>query len=147
METVEERNAKEIEEANFIRDSIKKSFKSMDCYCLPFPIDNGLKGMNYEETLRNLDQINFNELRNDFRNGINELCETMFRNICPKTILTVPLSASAFSKYIEVVVKQLNENEKNLDGSNDLTRPVLEIFQSKICEYEGNKNKNKLTGG
>ena len=210
METVEERNAKEIEEANFIRDSIKKSFKSMDCYCLPFPIDNGLKGMNYEETLRNLDQIDFNELRNDFRNGINELCETMFRNICPKTILTVPLSASAFSKYIEVVVKQLNENErvsladslvlsikyasekalqdalrnyeakmqeffckspmplrwdildaknreimescykileKNLNGSNDLTRPVLEIFQSQICEYEGNKNKIKLTGG
>ena len=79
METIEERNAKEIEEVNFRINSRvdKKPFKSMDCFFLPFPIDNGLKGMNSEKKLRNVDQIDFNELRNDFRNGINELYETM----------------------------------------------------------------------
>ena len=209
MET-ETKTKKDTAEANVIRESIKSSFKSLDCFCLPFPIENGLKGMNFEATLRNLDQIDFNDLRSDFRNRINELCDSIKMNICPKSVCTVPLSALAFSKYIEVVVKQLNENERvslvdslalsiryasekalkdaienykrlmleflnqkpmpqrweildsknleimescykileiNLNGSNDLTRPVLETFQNDICEYKGEGRNTRLAGG
>jgi hypothetical protein len=210
MEIESETKKEAAVEANVIRESIKSSFKSIDCHCLPFPIESGLNGMNFEETLRNLDQIDFNDLRSDFRMGINELCEKIKLNICPKSVCTVPLSASAFSKFIEVVVENLNENErvslvdslalsikyasekaledalrnyeakmqefliknpmplqwkrldaknqeiiencyeileKNLNGSNDLTRPVLEKFQNEICEYEGRGKNIRLTKG
>jgi hypothetical protein len=210
MENVGKRNAKEIDEANFIRDAIKKSFKSMDCYCLPMPINNGLNGMSIEETLQNLDKIYFKDLREDFRTGITDLCETMKKNISPKTVSTIPLSASAFSKFFQLVVEQLNNNERvslteslalsikyasekalqdslrnyeikmqeffgknpmplhweildskhkevmessykilqmHLNGSNDLTKPVLEIFQRKICHYEGSETNLKLIDG
>jgi hypothetical protein len=112
MENVGKRNTKETEEANIIRESIKKSFKSTDCFCLPIPINNGLNGMTREETLQNLDNVDFKELRPEFRNGINELCEAIKTNISPKTVSTIPLTATSFSKYIEVVVRQLNENSR-----------------------------------
>ena len=112
IEKVGIRNAEAVKEVNFIRDSIRKSFKSIDCFCLPVPVSNGLNGLNFEETLQNLEVINFKDLREDFQTGIKELSDTMKRNICPKSLLTVPLSACAFSKYIEVVVDQLNKNER-----------------------------------
>jgi hypothetical protein len=210
MENVGRRNAKEIEEANFIRDAIKKSFKSMDCYCLPIPINNGLNGMSIEKTLRKLAEVDFKDLREDFRSGITDLCDTMKKNICPKSVLTVPLAASAFSRFIQLVVEQLNNNERvslteslalsikyasekalkdalcnyeakmqeffnkspmplrweildskhkeimdscykilqmHLNGSNDLTKPILESFQVEICQYEGNGKNVKLIDG
>jgi hypothetical protein len=210
MEIEGVRNLDVIKEANFIRESIKTTFKSLDCFCLTFPIQGELHGMSFQEVLQYLDQVDFRDLDTNFRNGINELCETIKGNICPKTILTIPLSGAAFSKYFESCVEQLNENkrveladslavsiryasekafqealqnyerlmlqflnqnpmplrwdildaknqevmescykilEKNLNGSNDLTRPVLESFQAEICEYEGNGNDLKLKGG
>ena len=210
MEIVGVRNAEAIKEANFIRESIKTSFKSLNCFCLPFPIKNGLCGMSFQEVLQFLDQVDFKDLGEDFRDGINELCTYIKDNICPKSFLTIALTGVAFSSYFENVVKQLNEDErvsladslalsikyasekafkdaidnyelrmqqflnqnplplrwdildakhreimdscykileKNLNGSNDLTRPVLESFQEEICEYEGNGNNIKLTGG
>jgi hypothetical protein len=47
--------------------------------------------------------------------GINELCEKIKLNICPKSVCTVPLSASAFSKFIEVVVENLNESNTTVN--------------------------------
>ena len=112
IEAIGKRNAKEIEEANFIREAVKKSFKSIDICCLPMPINNGLNGMSIEKTLQNLGKVDFNNLREDFRTGIIKLCDTMKINICPKSVLTVPLSSSAFSKFIQVVVDQLNNNDR-----------------------------------
>ena len=99
------KNKQEIEEAKFIRESIKKSFKSKDCYCLPIPLSNGLNGMTIEQILQNLDLIDFNHLRLEFRTPVNELCETIKTNIRPKTVLKIPLSALSFSKYTEIVLK------------------------------------------
>lgn len=112
METEVAKNPAEALEVNAIRESIKNSFKSLDCYCLPFPIDSGINGMPFEKSLRCLGQFDFEQLKSEFRNGIKTLCDNMKKNICPKTVFTVPLTAVAFSKYIEDVVKQLNENSK-----------------------------------
>ena len=84
----------------------------MDCFCLPLPVQNGLNGMSFEETLLHIDQVDFKDLREDFRTGIVELFDTIKRNIFPKTVLSVQLSASVFSKYIETVVQKLNDNER-----------------------------------
>ena len=112
MESLRNGKNKELEDVDFIRESIKKSFKSLDCFCLPLPVENGLNGMSLDDTLKNLDSVDFRDLRRDFQNGIKNLFERIKRDISPKTIHTTPLSASAFSRYVEVVVEQLNNNER-----------------------------------
>jgi hypothetical protein len=61
--------------------------------------------MTRKETLQNLDHVDFKELRPEFQNGINELCEAIKTNISPKTVSTIPLTAPTFSKYIEVAIR------------------------------------------
>jgi hypothetical protein len=58
------RNDTEIIETQFIQDTINKSFQSLECCYLPFPIDSGIDGMDYEETMRNLDKVDFRQLKN-----------------------------------------------------------------------------------
>ena len=174
------------------------------------PLNNGLNGEPLEKTLQNLGKVDIKNLRDDFRTGINQLCDTIIKNICPKSILTVPLSASAFSVFFQLVIDQLNNNERvslteslalsikfasekaladalrnyetkmqeyfsknpmplqwhiidakhkeimdtcykilerHLNGSNDLTRPILESFQREICLYEGKGKNLKLIDG
>jgi hypothetical protein len=145
METQQARNESEIIEVNFIRESIKKSFKSLDCFCLPFPIDSGCNGMSFEQTLRQLDQLEFEKLKPEFRTGIKALCDGIKKNICPKTVFTVPLTAVAFSKYVENVVQQLNENTKvSLNetlsmsikyASERALRDAIENYKTKIQEF------------
>ena len=210
LETGQTRNETETLEVNFIRESIKNSFKSLNCFCLPFPIDSGSNGLSFEQTLRHLDQLELDKLRPDFRDGVKNLCESIKKNICPKKVFTVPLSAIAFSKYIENVVKNLNQNEKvslnetlsvsikfasesalkeavdyyqlkmqqffeqnsmplkwdvitdtereimekcykilqkNLNGTNDLTKPVFDSFNEQIYQYEKVGDELTLTGG
>ena len=206
LETSRNNKNKDMQDANIIRDLIKKSFKSLDCYCLPLPIENGLNGRTFDETLQNLDHFNFEHLRKDFKHGILKLCENIKRDISPKIVHTIPLSAVAFSRYVQLVVHQLNTNERvsltesltlsiqyasekalkdsienyktkmrefvvknplplkwdlldeadrkimescykmlqvNLNGTNDLTRPILERFTNEIYQY----HESKLIGG
>jgi hypothetical protein len=206
LETSRNNKNKDIQDANIIRDLIKKSFKSLDCFCLPLPIENGLNGMEFDETLQNLDSVNFDHLRKDFKHEITKLCENIKRDIGPKIVHTIPLTAVAFASYIQIVVNQLNKNERvsltesltlsiqyasekalkdsienyktkmqdfvaknplplkwdvldeadrkimescfkmlqvNLNGTNDLTRPILERFTREIYQY----HESKLIGG
>jgi hypothetical protein len=95
---------------NNIHEMIKKSFNSIDCICLPIPIKNGLYEMTLEETLQNLNQIDPNHLQKEFRNGIIQFRKTMEENISPKTVSKIPLSGRAFTKFMQIIVKQWNEN-------------------------------------
>ena len=67
------RNARkddEIVKTQFIQESIKKSFRSLECFYLPFSIDSGIDVMDYEETLRNLGMVDFVKLRPIFREKV-----------------------------------------------------------------------------
>ena len=108
MEILEKQNENEIKECNSVRDSIKSSFKSLDCHCMPFPIKAGCNGATFEETMQNLDQIDWNNLNPLFQESIRKLCLSIKENIKPKLVFALPLSALAFSKYIEAILQQLN---------------------------------------
>ena len=92
------KNDEQIKEINFIRNSIKNSFKSLNCCLLPTPIDSGLNGKSYDETLRNLDNVSWNSLREDFRELITNLCTDIKENISYKSMFSTPISASAYGK-------------------------------------------------
>jgi hypothetical protein len=92
------KNDEQIKEINFIRDSVKNSFKSLNCCLLPTPIESGLNGKSYDETLRNLDNVSWNSLREDFRELISSLCINLKDNISCKSIFSIPISAPAYGK-------------------------------------------------
>ena len=144
LETVEAKNKDEIEECNFIRESIKSSFKSLDCFCLPSPIDGGINGMSFEETLRSLDKIDQKWLKPDFIGGIDSLCKSIKTNICPKSVFGTPLSAPAYSNYIENVFEQLNKNNKIISLTESLTSSIKYSSEMTLTEAIDNYTK-KMT--
>jgi hypothetical protein len=97
---------------NFIKTAIKSSFKTLNCFLIPTPIDGGIGGKSYDETLQHLENVDLNNLRQDFRLKINELCSYIKNKIGYKNLLGVPLSAPAFVSYMERVVEALNENQQ-----------------------------------
>lgn len=64
-----------------------------------------------DETLRNMQDVKWCDLRIDFKILITGLCYKILSNITPKTLLGNAMSAPMFAGYIESVVKQLNENQ------------------------------------
>lgn len=87
-----------IKKVNFIRESIRRSFKSLECCLLPTPIGSGMNGKSFDETLRNLDNIGWNYLRKDFRELITNLSTSIKENISCKSIFSTPISAPAYGK-------------------------------------------------
>jgi hypothetical protein len=79
---------------------------------LPFPIDSGIDEMEYEETLRNLDKVDFGKLRTKFREKVKSIYDDILTKSKPKSMNKIALSAEAFSKYIEKVVESLNNNQE-----------------------------------
>jgi hypothetical protein len=94
---------REAADTNFIRESIKNSFKSLDCFCLPLPITNGLYEKTHQELLQKIDKVDFKDLKDDFRTNIAKLCNSMKENISPKCLCTA-FSGPVFSKYIEMLL-------------------------------------------
>jgi hypothetical protein len=130
-------NSKEIEEVNLIRDAIKNSFNSLNCYILPRPIDNGFKGMSLDETLQKLDTVDIGQLQPNFLNNVDHLWNTMKSNIRPKNYL---FSGSAFSEYIKIVVEKLNKNEK-VSVTESLTLSI------KYASERGESKKKMIYAG
>ena len=112
LKTEERLDPEQKKQTKYISDAIKNSFKSLDCFCLPLPVGSGKRGMSQPETLRKLEILDFGELEVEFLKGIKDLANKMKNCILPKIVNNIPLSAAAFSNYIETVVKLLNENKK-----------------------------------
>lgn len=93
--------------ANHIRELIKSSFRSLDCYLIPAPIDKGLNGQTRDETLRYLDKVDLKQLNSKFSSSITSLC----RHICDEIELKSE-SPAEFTFYIKTVVEKLNKNER-----------------------------------
>jgi hypothetical protein len=73
----------------------------LECYYLPFPIDSAFGGMDYEETMRNLDKVDFKKLRPNFISQVKSIYESIKTKSKPKSVNSIPLPAQAFSKYLK----------------------------------------------
>ena len=133
------RNNEEIIGTNFIRQLIKNSFKSLDCFCLPIPIESGIDGLGHEETLCNLDKIDFDKLKLKFQTEVKKLFDSIKEKIAPKLVDSIPLSAQAFSNYIDLVVKTLNENLRVsiIEGMSSSLKYAFNLeLENAIVEYK-----------
>lgn len=96
-----------------IRESIKNSFRFIDCHLIPDPIDGGLGGKSRaDDTLQHLEKENLNDLNKSFRSAISGLCQHITENIQPKSLYNTQVAAPAYAAYIQEVVRQLNSNER-----------------------------------
>lgn len=91
---------------------ILKSFSSFDCYLFPFPIENGIEGKTREETLQQIETVEFEQLNPRFRDNMSALCTHIQTEIMPKKVNGTHMSVNTFVAYIEKVVEKINNNER-----------------------------------
>jgi hypothetical protein len=126
-------NDVETQEANVISESIKSSFSTLECFCLPIPIENGIDGRTRDETLRNLDDVPFKNLNQQFYDGIVSLCAKIKSDIAPKSAFSVILSAPTYVKYVENIVDELN-NSKQVNLTESLTSSLKYVSEKSLVD-------------
>lgn len=87
---------------NSIRENILKFFPDRDCYTLVRPADS-------EDELRNLNSIEFNKLKSEFRSGILELKNKIFRETTSKRIKGKKLNGLSLANLIVDFVNAINK--------------------------------------
>lgn len=75
------------------------SFRSVNCYLIPGPIEQGVDGKNVDETLRHLESVDWRLLKPQFRSSIAALSKHIRDEIAPKSLYGIQVSALAFSIY------------------------------------------------
>ncbi|KAK3207076.1 hypothetical protein Dsin_021122 [Dipteronia sinensis] len=95
-------NGEGIASKNEIRDSIRALFPDRECCSLARPLDN-------ENDLRRLDQISLDELRPEFRSGLDALTKFVFERTRPKqvgsTVMTGPVLIGITESYLDALNK------------------------------------------
>lgn len=93
---------KQTMERNRIRHMLTSFFPDRECVTLIRPISD-------EEVLQQVDAVPYNDLREEFREGISVLRKLIFENARPKTIDGKTLSGSMFGGLVRSYVKAINE--------------------------------------
>jgi hypothetical protein len=101
----------DVNERNEIRDKMKSSFRTMDCYYLPCPVSDGTDGKTLEDALQTMDKIEWTKLRQPFREGMDNLCKKIKDCIRPKRIDSISVNGKIFAGYIKEIVENINSNE------------------------------------
>ncbi|KAH7657971.1 P-loop containing nucleoside triphosphate hydrolase protein [Dioscorea alata] len=93
---------KDLSSKNEIRESIRNLFPDRECFALVRPL-------NKESDLQRLDQILLDELRPEFRSGLDALTKFIFERTRPKqvgaTILTGPVLAGITQSFLDAINK------------------------------------------
>ncbi|KAJ8633464.1 hypothetical protein MRB53_026800 [Persea americana] len=87
---------------NEIRESIRALFPDRECFTLVRPLND-------EKELQRLDQISLDELRPEFRSGLDALTKYVFERTKPKqvgaTIMTGPILAGITQSFLDAINK------------------------------------------
>ena len=123
-------NESEIEFRNEIRTNFKSSFKSLNCHYLPVPVSDGTKGLCFEEAIQQLDTIEYEFLREPFRNSMNELRSTIFDTIMnPKKIKNTKINGPLYVEFLKQIVQNLNSDSKIA---------LIDTFESSVKIFANN---------
>ena len=93
---------KQTMERNRIRHMLTSFFPDRECVTLIRPISD-------EEALQQVDNIAYEDLREEFRDGMSGLRDLIFQNARPKTIDGKMLSGGMFGGLVRSYVKAINE--------------------------------------
>lgn len=92
-----------VEQKNRIRKLLKCFFKDRDCSCVVRPLTS-------EEDLQNLENLEFDSLREEFKTQINSLRSKVMKRIKPKTILNGrKLNGEMFVGLVNSYVEAINK--------------------------------------
>ncbi|CEG40002.1 guanylatebinding protein [Plasmopara halstedii] len=87
-----------------IRALLSSFFRHRDCVTLVRPVDD-------EQKLRNLPQVAYDELRDEFRSSFESLHKRLFSKIQPKTMFGKPINGAMFVNLAGSYVEALNSGK------------------------------------
>ncbi|KAF4319773.1 hypothetical protein BBO99_00005397 [Phytophthora kernoviae] len=91
-------------EKDQIRALLSEFFRQRDCVTLVRPVDD-------EQKLRNLPQVPYDELRDEFRSSFESLRKRLFGKAKPKTMFGKPLNGAMFVNLAGSYVEALNSGK------------------------------------
>lgn len=86
-----------------IRQCIREYFKERDCFTLPRPVND-------EKLLRNIEELNYEHLKEPFKIQLEAMINSVRNNLKPKFVDNVPVDGTAFCKLAEHLVYSINNN-------------------------------------
>ena len=86
-----------------IRSCIRDYFKERDCFVLPRPIND-------EKLLRNIEELNYENLKDEFKLKLETMVTSIRNNIKPKIVDNVPIDGTGYCKLLESLVFAMNNN-------------------------------------
>ena len=112
------------EDMEDIREALKSSFRSHCCFRLPMPVGevrqkcfcfcwfNNKTAPSVEERLQNLDQIPYDDLRDNFKTKMSKMCSYVIENANMKSVDGRPLNGQVFIGYINDVIESINKDQR-----------------------------------
>ena len=114
-------NDKKAMERNRIRHMLTSFFPDRECVTLVRPVSD-------EEALQQVDSLEYNDLREEFRDGMSQLRDLIFKNSKPKTIDNKTLTGHMFCGIVRSYVNAINE------GGIPTISSAWESVSSQECE-------------
>jgi len=112
---------------NRIRKIIRDFFKDRDCYCLVRPSED-------ENILQNINDVDDNQLRPEFINGIKEMKKLISNNICFKVCNNINIDGRMLLSLAQSYIDSLNKGGI----------PTLQTAWNYMCINHSNILKLKL---
>ena len=106
-----EHRKNQINHRNDIRDKMKQTFKSINAFYLPVPVSDGVHGKTLEQSLQSLDSLQFDDLRGNFQDSINEFVSLINETVQFKQINHMTMNGPIFAEFFKIVVDNLNSNK------------------------------------
>ena len=128
-------------ENNVIRENILKYFPNRDCITLPRPVDK-------DEDLKNLKNIQFNQLKSSFRKEFKILKDKIFKEAVPKKYNGKRLNGPSLAKLINEFVTVINSGEiPNINNAWDsiIENDINEHFNKSVKYFKEKLLKLKLS--
>eukprot|EP01130_Rhizamoeba_saxonica_P018904 TRINITY_DN9636_c0_g1_i1.p1 TRINITY_DN9636_c0_g1~~TRINITY_DN9636_c0_g1_i1.p1 ORF type:complete len:1193 (-),score=324.17 TRINITY_DN9636_c0_g1_i1:46-3576(-) len=121
-EYLEESLSNKFNNRDGIGSTIKDFFPNRRCACLVRPVND-------ENSLRNIDNVPYEELRDEFKFGMEEVKRLVYSSVQPKKILGKSINGEGLSLLLESYINSIN------DGSV----PVIRDAWTNVAETENRR--------
>jgi len=109
----------ELKVKTMIRDCIRDYFRDRSCFVLPRPVSD-------EKLLRNVEELTYDSLRPQFRQGLEQIIGFLRSSIKPKIVSNVAVDGKGFVRLVEEIAGAINAN----------ALPTLSTTWDRIVESE-----------
>ena len=130
-----------IKNENEIKISIRKAFRRRYCRLIPVPIAEEKNTLSVEEQIRNLENVEWTNLRSEFKTAIEEFFSFVRLIAEPKKIQQKVIDGRLFAKYIEEVVPLIDCNKK-VDISSCFDAAILKANDESITLAQEHYSKS-----